>query len=211
MNNCFLLSGLLILYCILHSLLISLPFTRFVKTMAGKYFCYYRLVYNVFSFVTLLPVINYAYTLKGADFFSWDGCLSVLRYLLIFTGIVLLVAGSRSYSFSQFTGLKQIRTYCTEENDSASDTLSTSGISRFIRHPWYTATIALLWSGDLDISRLIMNSVFTLYIIAGAFLEEHKLIKAFGDQYRRYRKEVSMFVPLKWIYKVIFTREQPLV
>jgi protein-S-isoprenylcysteine O-methyltransferase Ste14 len=36
----------------------------------------------------------------------------------------------------------------------------------------------------------------TDYILIRIFLEERDLIAQFGDQYRRYREEVSMLIPL---------------
>jgi protein-S-isoprenylcysteine O-methyltransferase Ste14 len=124
--------------------------------------------------------------------------------MMIFFGIVLILAGAKAYSFSQFSGIQQIKTGCMEENDISSDKLNTSGINGMVRHPWYTAVIFLLWSRNMDYSALIVNSIFTLYLIAGAYHEEYKLLMAVGDQYKEYKKKVSMFVPLKWLQMQIF-------
>jgi hypothetical protein len=35
--------------------------------------------------------------------------------------------------------------------------------------------------------------------VIGTFLEERKLVREFGDRYRKYQAEVSMFIPLKWL------------
>jgi protein-S-isoprenylcysteine O-methyltransferase Ste14 len=37
--------------------------------------------------------------------------------------------------------------------------------------------------------------VATAYIFVGIALEERDMIELFGDQYRRYREQVSMVVP----------------
>jgi len=165
------------------------------------------MTYNIFSVITLAPLLYYAYTLRGYVIFSWNGYIVIIQCMLILIGALLLIGGSIGYSFSQFTGIKQIKNGCLEENDISSDKLYTSGISGIIRHPWYTAVILLLWSRTLDYSSLMVNSVFTLYMIVGAYLEEHKLIKAFGDQYLEYKREVSMFLPLKWMRKFFYLKK----
>jgi protein-S-isoprenylcysteine O-methyltransferase Ste14 len=35
--------------------------------------------------------------------------------------------------------------------------------------------------------------------VIGTFLEEQKLVLEFGDQYKVYQRQVSMFIPLKWL------------
>jgi protein-S-isoprenylcysteine O-methyltransferase Ste14 len=73
----------------------------------------------------------------------------------------------------------------------------TSGILGITRHPWYLAAILLIWARPLDISVIVVNMIFTAYLIAGTYLEEKKLIREFGDKYRIYQQQVSMLIPLK--------------
>jgi protein-S-isoprenylcysteine O-methyltransferase Ste14 len=47
----------------------------------------------------------------------------------------------------------------------------------------------------MTLGHLLFASVTTAYIIVGALLEERDLIAAFGDDYRRYRQQVSMLIP----------------
>lgn len=74
-----------------------------------------------------------------------------------------------------------------------------SGILGVIRHPWYLATILLIWARPLDISAILINSILAVYVLTGAFLEEKKLLLEFGDKYRAYQNKVSMFIPYKWV------------
>ncbi|MFC2137419.1 methyltransferase family protein [Bacteroidota bacterium] len=201
MNKYIILAVLYIIFCFFHSFLISIPVTRYFKKKLGKYYCTYRLNYNIFSLITLFPIIYYEYAVNDVTIFSWSGLWNYFRYLIIVLGMLLLYAGGKGYSFKQFVGITQIKNNCRDENDVASEKLSTTGILKYVRHPWYTAVIILLWSRNLDYTNLIANTILTIYIVIGTYLEEYKMIKAFGNEYIEYKKRVSMFIPLKWVFK----------
>ena len=56
-----------------------------------------------------------------------------------------------------------------------------------------------LAAGPKTAPGLITAGVLSVYLVAGAFLEERKLVREFGEPYRAYRRRVSMFLPFKWI------------
>jgi protein-S-isoprenylcysteine O-methyltransferase Ste14 len=37
------------------------------------------------------------------------------------------------------------------------------------------------------------------YLVIGTLLEERKLVLEFGDKYKLYQRQVSMFIPLRWL------------
>jgi protein-S-isoprenylcysteine O-methyltransferase Ste14 len=198
MDNLF-VALLWILWCILHSALITRTVTDYMKQKLGYQYRFYRLFFNTVSLVTLAPLLYYSAPYKGPLVAQWEGSLLIVKYLLLMTGVFLFVAGARHYSMSQFIGIHQIKTGRTDHTLSEFDTFDTSGILSVIRHPWYTGGILIIWSSDIYLSSLLNNIVISVYFIIGAFLEERKLLLEFGDKYREYRQGVSMFVPYKWL------------
>ena len=121
--------------------------------------------------------------------------------LLISIGLFLL--GGRHYDLKQFLGLKQIEGGKYDKGLTDSGELATSGILGVIRHPWYLGAILLIWARPLDLAAIHVNTVFTIYLIVGTFLEEKKLVLAYGEEYRDYQKRVSMLIPFKRLKSVI--------
>ncbi len=187
-----------ILWCTLHSILIAPTVTDYMKKRRGERFRFYRLFYNIVSSVTLAPRLCLSISIRGTPVFRWEGSLVIVRYLLLLTSIYLFAAGARHYSLSQFLGIHQINTGQANYTLSEYGRFDTSGILALIRHPWYTAGILIVWAQDITSPIFLINIVISLYFVIGAFLEERKLLRQFGEKYREYQRDVSMFIPYKW-------------
>ena len=188
-----------ILWCTLHSTLIATRVKDYLRKTLGDWFRFYRLFFNAVSLATLIPVLYYSLSIQRTPIFCWEGHLMIVKYLLLATSIILFVAGGRHYSMSRFLGIRQIKTGRANPTLSEYDAFDISGILSAIRHPWYTASIMVIWARDISLSTLLINIVISTYFVIGTILEERKLFLEFGENYREYQKNVSMFIPYKWL------------
>lgn len=188
-----------ILWCTLHSALISITVTDFLKRALGDKYRFYRLLFNTVSLATLIPVVYYSISIRQAPVFRWESHLVIVKYLLLVTSISLFIAGARHYSMLQLLGIRQIKTGRATPTLSEYDTFDTSGILGAVRHPWYTAGIIVVWARDMSLSTFLVNIIISAYFVIGTILEEKKLLLEFGEKYREYQKNVSMFIPYKWL------------
>ena len=89
-----------------------------------------------------------------------------------------------------FAGLRQ---FVEEEKQG---NLVTGGFYRHIRHPLYTFGLLILWlSPSVTVNSLIVYLSLTVYILVGAFFEERKLLREFGQAYADYKASTPMLIP----------------
>lgn len=189
----------LVVWCILHSAMISMRAVAFLKMLCKENFRFYRIVYNIFASMTFLAILTYLYYMPQLMLFKWRGFFLVLPAAMYVLAALLLYSGAQRYDLFQFMGIRQVRDHSSHKSLNASGALEIKGVLKVTRHPWYLAVILLLWGQHLSLKVLMFNVILTTYIFIGTYLEEKKLVKEFGDLYRKYQKEVSMLFPWNYI------------
>nr|WKN39320.1 isoprenylcysteine carboxylmethyltransferase family protein [Tunicatimonas sp. TK19036] len=190
----FILAGVWILYFGLHSLLASERVKNKVQPLAGKYFRYYRLFYNIIAVLTLVPILLYNAIVSAGPLVSSSLLLSVLEFggLAFATyGVILIHLSFKQYSKREFLGI-------TLPQEKHPEPLHKEGILQQVRHPLYAGTILIaigFWCFSPTLANLITSLAWIIYTLIGIRLEETKLLKLYGDEYQRYREEVPMLVP----------------
>lgn len=163
-----------------------------------------RLAYNAVASIHITAVIAVGIALLGgASPYDLPAWVYALQAILGLIGLVVLREGSRGYDMARLTGLHQLR-HGNDPGGTDAEPLVTEGLHRYVRHPLYSGGIALLWAftwSPLGFATAIWG---TLYFVLGSRAEERKLVRRYGDVYRRYRRTVPALVP--WRGRVLETR-----
>lgn len=188
--------GAWLTYCALHSLLASSSCKAWVAHRKPHWMPAYRLGFNALAVATLLPVLWLLYAGQGAWLWRWQGVAGWLMNGLALVAVLCFFYSTRAYDMAEFFGTRQIREQFTEEHQG----FTLSGFHRFVRHPWYSISLVLIWTRDMNEPLLATALVLTAYFVVGSRLEESKLVAHFGESYRVYMKRVPALIPLPWKY-----------
>lgn len=148
----------------------------------------YRLAYNALAVLLLIPPL--ALTLSYPGEVSWN-----VPAWIAWPAAVIAVAGFvwslRWYDMGEFLGLSQWRRQDGQEREG----FVLSPLHRYVRHPWYSLGLLLLWTRDLNAAWLTTAVAVTLYLLIGSRLEERKLVERYGEAYHRYQARVPGLIP----------------
>jgi protein-S-isoprenylcysteine O-methyltransferase Ste14 len=183
-------------YCALHSFLISVGFTALMTRWLKNYYAFYRLFYVAISFILLVPLIRFTAEFASPVIIAYNAPLSVARYALMSGALLLFFwAFFFDYDSLSFFGIRQILNFGKPNTAATPVELKRNGLLGMVRHPMYLALILYLWCQTFRMMDLAINTLLTLYVLIGTWLEERKLVLEFGEAYLQYQKEVPMLIP----------------
>ncbi len=169
-----------------------------VKDRLGPLFGpYYRLSYNLFAAMHILLVLSVGWRVLGDGVLARPEWLATTLTIAYAAGWVALLVALAGYDLGRLAGLKQIRYHLRGEFMREDEPLRTDGLHRYVRHPLYAGAVLVLL-GRID-SQLDAATAFwgCLYLLVGTVMEERKLLKIYGRDYARYRRQVPAVIPWK--------------
>lgn len=195
----FLIVFLFGLFGVTHSFLASKKIKEKIATKLGNKIAFYRLFYNVSSFIIFLVVYEIA---PKPDFIIYDleYPYDIIVYSLQIVPIIGLIWSINKIDLKEFIGINQLlryfnATYNVDQLDEI-PILRRDGAYKFSRHPIYLFSIMFLFlRPSMDLFFLTFALTLTIYFYIGSIFEERKLIKIFGKEYLTYREQVGRIFP----------------
>ncbi len=179
------------LWGIVHSIMASLSFKKFLRRALGNGFMRaYRLFYNIFSVTSFAPILYLMFVLPNKGLYQVPFPWNILMLAGQGMSVIFLFVTVLQTDILSFAGLRQ---FVEEERQG---NLVTGGFYRHIRHPLYTFGLLILWlSPSVTVNSLIVYLSLTVYILMGAYFEERKLLREFGQAYADYKASTPMLIP----------------
>ncbi|HKI54494.1 MAG TPA: isoprenylcysteine carboxylmethyltransferase family protein [Anaerolineales bacterium] len=181
----------IVVWGVVHSIMASLGFKNLLqRTFGDGVMRFYRLLYNVFSALSFFPILYMMVVLPNRDLYQVSSPWNYLMLVGQGLSVLMLIIAVLQTDTLAFIGLRQIVT------DDENGKLVTDGLYRFIRHPLYTFGLLILWlTPSMTINSLIVYISLTIYILVGAYFEERKLLRVFGQEYADYKAATPMLIP----------------
>jgi len=188
-----------------HSYFASLNFKEQLAHSIGEKIGLYRIFYNLLSTILLVAVLVVMpkpdlliYDLQ----FPYDIIILILQYASLYG----LIYTAFKINGKEFLGISQLKRYLKNDYDvkqlDEKLELRKTGIFGFVRHPIYLFSILFLGLRPyMELFYFVLFLCITTYFFIGAYYEEKKLIKIFGDEYLEYKKNVPGIFPIKFTNK----------
>lgn len=178
-----------LVYFAFHSALASHTAKRYLAARFPHLIRHYRLAYNMLALALLLVPL---WLLKGDQaepLWHWSGLWRPIMDGVGLAAVIGFVWSLRYYDVGDFLGVGKAR-------HPGPPRLILSPFHRYVRHPWYSLGLVIIWTRDMEPAWLVSCVAITLYVVIGSRWEEQKLVAEFGEVYRGYRQRVPRLVPV---------------
>ncbi len=194
------------LFAFAHTILASNKTKKRIAHQIGNQIAFYRLFYNVISFLMFYVVLVIA---PRPDIIVYD---LQYPYDFVMVGIQALALlgllwSVKGVDIKEFLGISQIKRYLKGIYDvkdlDAKTLLRITGASKYMRHPLYFFIIIFLGCRSImNLFGFVMFICIVIYFYVGSYYEEKKLVELYGEEYKKYQANVPRIIPLGFIKKL---------
>ena len=156
----------------------------------------YRLAYNVAATLHLVLVwgLGKYWLAEQSETFDRPEWLVISQHATIGVGAFVLLFSLRRYDLRRFAGIDTSR-YHLSTTANSPEPLQTTNIHAFVLHPLYLGLFCVLWGAATDEFSFATAVFASMYILAGTWFEERRLVVLYGEAYLTYKKRVPAFLP----------------
>lgn len=149
--------------------------------------------YRFFAWETILVLF-----LMNVNFWFQDpfSLIHIVSWIFLIISLFLIINGV--LLFRREGSIDRQRNDNTLVGIEKTTQLVTSGIYRFIRHPFYSSLLFLGWGiflKRITLAGILCTVIMTILLTITARKEELENIKFFGENYEEYKKNTKMFIP----------------
>jgi protein-S-isoprenylcysteine O-methyltransferase Ste14 len=180
-----------ICFGIVHSVFAAEPVKVFFMNSMKQNFKYYRLCYSVIAAIMVVFILYYNFSINTIQLWHASSIERILACISGLGGLIVMCICIYKYFFD----LSGISVFFKKKTE---DRLQVDGLNKYVRHPLYSSTLLFAWSFFFCqpvLSNLISCLMISIYTIIGAYFEERKLLKTFGEEYKEYVSKVPMIIP----------------
>lgn len=185
--------ALILLFALQHSVMARPAFKRmWTKIVPAPM---ERATYVYASNVVMIVLIFFW---QGIDITLWNVQQPIARTILwglYVVGFLMVPVVSLMINHFDLFGLRQAWLHL-QDQEYRPLPFRTPLLYAIVRHPLYLAWGAAFWiTPTMTAGHLLLAVGMTVYMGVAAVIEERDLVGVYGDQYRKYQKDVPMFVP----------------
>jgi len=178
-----------ILFGVAHSLFAAKRIKQAFSRVAGREPRLYRLIYNLAS-LAMFGWVMAAYRTSPL-LYAAPGIWQWVLYAAQLAAAAAIFSCVRQTGAGDFLGISQLRSASAQPRK-----LVTYGWYARVRHPLYLYSTLFLVLNPVMTAQWLLLTIFSVaYFIVGGMIEEHRLLKEFGDEYNRYRQRVPFMIP----------------
>jgi protein-S-isoprenylcysteine O-methyltransferase Ste14 len=184
----------LVAYALIHSILASLHFKRLAWLILGPGIDrWYTKSFGIQAAVGLLPLEIMLLLFPGKRLYVAP---SPWRWIMILGQFLVGYLTIRSFKDAPHRFL--VKAQLSKPGSADAKPLGIKGVYCWIRDPFLLSGLLQIWLTPFMTSNLlIVYALTTVYLFLGSLHWEKRLLSQFGQEYRKYQKQVPRLLPWK--------------